>query len=192
VTAVLQDVDWPAVVAALVGDGWVRLSEVVHGRACTRYLAPAPTAWAALESVEGKPVRQEGFHCGASFADAGDDVRALGAAIRDGINSCTHCEIPAVPAFDEVEWSRMGFITAHRDPPGVGGVIAIVTLSGSAPFRIWPGDADPRADATVPRSAEWLRRTATSCSYAAPAGPPMTLGAPCTRSTNRSPAIVPS
>ena len=48
--------------------------------------------------------------------------------------------ITAPPLFNEVTWSLYpegtGHITAHRDPAGVGGVIAIVTLRGTAAFDV--------------------------------------------------------
>lgn len=147
----LQDVDWRAVAERLDGDGWIRLRQAIDGRSCTRLLAAAPTTWTAL--AHSRTVRQSGFHCGAFVEHAGTEVNALAASIQDGIDGCG--SLPPLPAFNEAEWSRMGYITAHRDPPGVGGVIAIVTLSGNAPFRAWPGDADPRVDDGAPDPVEW-------------------------------------
>ena len=105
-------------------------------------------------------MRQAGLHRGAYFDRTAPEVRAFGLAVVAGLGAHLDCvaTLP-VPAFDEVEWSRsvdgVGYITAHRDPPGVGGVIAIVTLSGTTRFRVWPGDVDPRQDPGAAPPAEW-------------------------------------
>ena len=50
---------------------------------------------------------------------------------------------PPVPFFNEVTWTRYpegkGHITAHRDPPGVGGAIAVFTLEGGTTFHVTEG-----------------------------------------------------
>lgn len=37
-----------------------------------------------------------------------------------------------------------------------GGIIAIITLFGCAPFRIWPNGVDPRLDMDGPPPVEWI------------------------------------
>ena len=159
------DVDWATAAKALTLDGWVRLPGAVDGRSCARFLAAAPTPWIELESIEGRTVRQVGLHSGAYFDRASPEVQALGLAIVAGLDTHRNGDRPPppppppVPDFNEVEWSRsadgVGYITAHRDPPAVGGVIAIVTLSGTTRFRLWPDDVDPRQDPDAPPPVEW-------------------------------------
>ena len=52
--------------------------------------------------------------------------------------------LPAPPSFTDVSWTRDEdgslFISPHRDPPTVGGVIAVVTLYGASRFTVWDGD----------------------------------------------------
>ena len=154
------DVDWATAAHELAAEGWVRLPGVIDGRSCARLLAAAPTPWLELESVEGRPVRQAGLHSGRVFDRSSPDVQDLGNAIVAALDEqLRNTSTPPVPAFNEVEWSRsvdgVGYITAHRDPVGVGGVIAIVTLSGCSAFRLWPGDLDPRHDPDAPPAVEW-------------------------------------
>src|ERR1700722_3573533 len=69
---------------------------------------------------------------------------AAGRRYRSGTNSIdkaaprTWSPLPEIEG-REVQWARsnegVGFITAHRDPPAAGGIIAIVTLAGRALFR---------------------------------------------------------
>lgn len=51
------------------------------------------------------------------------------------------------------------FITAHRDPPGVGGVIAIITLEGVARFRVWSEEDQAGEWDTAPGDLVLLRGT---------------------------------
>jgi len=137
-------VDWAEVAGSVTERGWIRLERVVDARACARLATAASATWEPLPEVEGD-VRQGGLRTGVSFDDAAPVVQRFGRTICDSLTAA-RSDLPAVPCFNEVLWSRshdgVGFITAHRDPPAAGGVIAIVTLRGQAGFRVWNGSRD--------------------------------------------------
>lgn len=132
-------VDWTDVATMLGGRGWVRLERGVDGPTRAALGEAAPPTWSPLPEVEGR-VRQGGLSCGVFFDDASPAVQEFGDWIHRSLSEAVP-DVPPVPRFNEVQWGRsnngVGFITAHRDPPGAGGVIAIVTVSGHARFRVW-------------------------------------------------------
>lgn len=140
-TLVGRPVEWANAAAALIEYGWMRLQGVVDDRTCAALAKAAPSTWAPLPEVEGR-VRQGGLSCGIFFDNAPRIVQDLGREICTSLTEARPDLLP-VPWFNEVQWGRshngVGFITPHRDPPGAGGIIAIVTLSGHALFRIWQG-----------------------------------------------------
>jgi hypothetical protein len=137
----LQAVDWNDAASSLVERGWVRLERVVDADTCGRMAEAAPPTWTPLPEEEGE-VHQGGQRSGVFFDDAASTVQRFGRTICDGLTNAAK-DVPPVPCFNEVQWGRShdgaGYITAHRDPPGAGGVIAIVTLRGRARFRVWRG-----------------------------------------------------
>jgi hypothetical protein len=126
-----MDGDWARAMQSLSDDGWARLTDAIDGDLAGRLASAAPGPWAALPPEEGV-VRQGGYSCGAEFDTAAAVVRQAGDEITSSLGA---------PTFNEVNWTRnppgAGFITAHRDPPGYGGVIAVATLTGQATFRLW-------------------------------------------------------
>ena len=137
----LDVVDWTSVARSLVADGWVRLAGVVRGRTCGRLVNAAPTTWEPEPEVVGT-VRQSGVSTGLYFDRAPTTVREVGLAISDALTEARPPDTPVIPCFNEVRWGRSQAggghsITAHRDPPLCGGVIATVTLFGKAMFRVW-------------------------------------------------------
>jgi hypothetical protein len=74
-------------------------------------------------------------------------VRWLADDIRAGIDGAGVAGIGPLPAFNHAEWCRAArgkkYITAHRDPDTAGGVIAILTIRGRAPFRVWDHAGTP-------------------------------------------------
>jgi hypothetical protein len=139
----LDVVDWTSATRSLVEDGWVRLEGVVSGRTCGRLVGAAPMTWEPEPEAVGS-VRQSAVSTGLYFDRAATSVREVGFAISDALTEARSRGTPAIPCFNEVRWSRSQegaghSITAHRDPPLCGGVIAIVTLFGKARFRVWSG-----------------------------------------------------
>jgi hypothetical protein len=139
----LDVLDWTTAARSLVDDGWVRLEDVVRGHTRGRLVDAAPTTWEPEPEVVGS-VRQSGVSTGLYFDRAATTVQEVGLAITDALTEARPPGTPVVPCFNEVRWGRSHAgaghsITAHRDPPLFGGVIAIVTLFGKARFRVWSG-----------------------------------------------------
>lgn len=133
--------DWTQAAQAVLGRGWVRLVEAVPTDLVPRLVdAPRP-GWHQLPEKEGV-VRQQGFGSYLSVAQAAVTVRNVAEEIAVSLTDVvTVVGMPQVPAFNEVTWTLYpdgrGHITAHRDPLGYSGVIAVVTLIGAARFRVW-------------------------------------------------------
>jgi hypothetical protein len=138
---------WSSVVASLLATGSAQIKGAVAPDHAEALYAASREPWVSAPPEEGH-VRQTSF-ASHSVLDAADpDVRALAEEIVGCLTGTRWPGLPSVPAFNEVSWSRypagQGHITAHRDPLAYGGVIAIVTLVGRAPFRVWGGDVDGR------------------------------------------------
>ncbi len=150
VAAHLAVSDWSAAVTALAGSGWVRLADAV-APASVRTLVDAPRpAWHHLPEQEGV-VRQHGKGSYLPMDDCDDLVKAFASEVVGSLSAAAEGQgWPPMPMFNEVTWTLYpagtGHITAHRDPPGCGGVIAVTTLVGTARFSVLDGD----------RSSEWL------------------------------------
>jgi hypothetical protein len=138
VTALSEAVDWSEIVRLLGRDGFGRLPSVLNETACQALAEAAPEPWHGLPPEEGI-VRQCGQATGGSLAVADAVVRKLADNIVAAISAAS-AGATRPPSFNEVTWTLYpegsGHITAHRDPSGVGGVIAIVTLHGTAAFGI--------------------------------------------------------
>lgn len=134
-----RSVEWSQATTALSERGWLRLERALDIRRCQQLSGAAPSTWAPLPEVEGG-VRQGGLSCGVFFRDAATAVQEFGREVCDSLSGVSRA-VPPVPLFNEVQWGRsrqgVGFITRHRDPPGAGGIIVIVTLTGNAVFRVW-------------------------------------------------------
>jgi hypothetical protein len=129
--------------AALCAVGWNRLIMAISPELCHE-LAAVPLEWCPLPPEEGgHAVRQRGYSSYRRLDEANDVARQVACEVAASITAANPT-IASVPPFNEVTWTRYppgeGFITKHRDPPGVGGVIAIITLAGRATFRVWSDD----------------------------------------------------
>jgi hypothetical protein len=146
----LSEPQWPDVADALATTGWARLPGALDAEACAHLARAAPDSWVP-ETLETQ-VRLHHVVSGAQFEEAGTDVQALGSLLSDQLGA---------PAFTDVTWCRdddgVLFITPHRDPPGAGGVIAIVTLHGEAVFRVWGRGPDRTEWTTAPGDLVLLR-----------------------------------
>ena len=136
--AVSETVDWVEGLQMLRRNGFVRLGKALDRIACEALTEAAPEPWHDLPPEEGV-VRQSGQATGALFREAPAVVRQLGEDLISAISAASRA-ITGPPLFNEVTWSLYpegtGHITAHRDPARVGGVIAIVTLRGTAAFDV--------------------------------------------------------
>jgi hypothetical protein len=135
---------WAAAARHVAEHGWARLKAHLTRADCADLLTCAPATWQAETDVGS--VRQGGVSSGRTFDDASAAVRELGVEIHTRVNAARPAELPEVPPFTDASWSKSDraaghhFISAHRDPQPVGGVIAIVTLTGQARFRVWDDD----------------------------------------------------
>lgn len=147
-TTVFEGVDWSDALGRLRRDGFLRLPNALDRMACRTLTEAAPEPWHKLPPDEGV-VRQNGHATGGPVAGAHAVVRQFADDVVSAIAGASS-DSTAPPSFNEVTWTLYpegaGHITAHRDPVGVGGVIAIVTLRGTATFEVKAPD----------ESVEWL------------------------------------
>jgi hypothetical protein len=133
------DVDWAEAAAGLRQRGWVRLPAALLGTERAELISAAPDTWSRQEDdVFG--VKQGGMICGGVLHGAAPVVRHLATALTERLSHGAP-ELPPLPAFTDVSWTRDEngslFITPHRDPPTAGGAIAVATLYGEGRFRVW-------------------------------------------------------
>jgi hypothetical protein len=137
-TTVSEGVDWSDVMHRLRRDGFARLANALDSTACRTLAEAAPEPWHQLPPEEGA-VRQNGQATGGPLADGHAVVRQFADHVVSAITAATS-DRAGPPPFNEVTWTLYpegtGHITAHRDPVGVGGVIAIATLRGTASFGV--------------------------------------------------------
>jgi hypothetical protein len=150
----LAVVPWSEVVSALVDRRWATVPGAVSPSISAQLSPPAGIEWQVLED-EGV-ARQHGFAAYLPLVEAPVAVQQLGEQIVAGLSAAAGgLGLPAAPGFNEVAWTQYpkaaGQITAHRDPLAYGGVIAIITLSGSTSFRVFQGG--PPTEWTV--AEEW-------------------------------------
>jgi hypothetical protein len=158
----LEAVEWSVVVQALAGPGWIRLQSALSAGTCARLIDAAPATWSPLRETEGPGghVRQGGLSCHAEIAYSDPIVRSFAQSICDAINVARSPEVPALLPFNDAQWGTsndgVGYITAHRDPPGAGGAIVTVTLRGHARFHVWDDNTDlPPAQHDHALGHEW-------------------------------------
>lgn len=133
-------VDWESATDALVGPGWVRLHRAVPAELVTALAEVEGREWHALHD-EGV-VHQVGYGAHLPLVAAPLPVAGVGVDIAAAISDIGERRgLAPVPTFNEVTWTRYpqgsGQITAHRDPDAYHGLIAVVTLEGSAPFHVF-------------------------------------------------------
>lgn len=137
----LSAVDWSSAVQAVIDRGWCRVPGAISAAQADRLRQAAPPPWYSLPHNEGGgTVYQAGWGTFSALEDADLPVRAVAQSLVMNLIGAAPAGCPSLPAFNEVSWTRYpegeGHITGHRDPPGCGGVIAIVTLAGTAVFYI--------------------------------------------------------
>lgn len=132
-------VDWETATEALLVHGWVRLQEVVPSEATMMLTRVEGRQWRPLHD-EGV-VHQAGFGSFMPLASAPEPVAVVGTEIVAAVSDAAHQHrLDSPPPFNEVTWTRYprgsGQITTHRDPDTYTGLIAVLTLDGSARFRV--------------------------------------------------------
>ena len=135
--------DWAAAVASLAGPGWFHSEGALRPELVDDLREAPPENWHPLQEDEGG-VRQFGFGAYLPMAKCGPTVVDVASELVSQLSIPAEAMgFPAVPSFNEVTWTRYpegkGHITAHRDPPGAGGVIAVFTLEGGATYRVEDG-----------------------------------------------------
>lgn len=145
-------VNWSNVAESLIESGWSQLTGTISAERALALIDAAPEPWQPLPEEEGSAgVRQAGFSSFASLNRMRAIVQHLGKGITESLSDAVPAGTAGVLAFNEVQWTKypadIGHITAHRDPLGCGGVIAIATLTGRATFYLG-GRGEPI-------SAEW-------------------------------------
>jgi hypothetical protein len=142
--------DAAAVAESLLRRGWYRAPGVVNGDMRDALLA-APFPFRRSTPVIG-PVRQDAMHLQIALEAAPAAARDLGSALEEVRREVARCDGAEFDMpFNEVVWQKYpagsSGISRHRDQDFYVGVIAIVTLTGSAAFALddaqWetePGD----------------------------------------------------
>jgi alkylated DNA repair dioxygenase AlkB len=124
----------------------VRLPGALADDECRALQDIAPATWRELEPRVGY-VEQAGEYAQLALVDSSLAVQEVAAAITERVATARRDIDPAILVFNEATWQRhaegVGRISAHRDQSFYVGVIAILTLLGSAPFAIL-GGREPR------------------------------------------------
>ncbi len=115
----------------LLSRRWAVVRGALTAATAAALVDAAPDNWRVETSPAGSGVTFSSAVTGLALADSPHAIRQAGAQIVEGLHA---------PAFNEVSWNKYtpgeGHISMHRDPPGVGGVIAVFTLYGEATFTV--------------------------------------------------------
>lgn len=129
---------------------WAHVPQALTAQITADVLQVAPAERIAEQSPPGSSVAFASLVAGATVTKSPSLIQDMAAGVRLALGEGSASGIE-VPAFTDVTWNwyaHDGHISLHRDPPMVGGVIAIFTLAGSASFtihervgfRVTPGD----------------------------------------------------
>ncbi|WP_020575377.1 hypothetical protein [Actinopolymorpha alba] len=132
-----------AAITSLTGPGWFHAEGALTREWVDDLEQSHPESWHPLQEDEGG-IRQFGFGAYLPMAECSNAVVNVATKLVSQLSSSAETMgFPSIPFFNEVTWTRYpegkGHITAHRDPPGAGGVIAVFTLEGRATFRVEDG-----------------------------------------------------
>jgi hypothetical protein len=126
-------VDLAEVHAHLLSRRWAVVPRALDEAACAALLGCAPEQWTAEESPPDSPVSFSSEATGSVVSAWPEPLTGLARTLAARLQA---------PEFTDATWNRyepgVGHIGMHRDPPAVGGVIAVFTLEGSTTFRIEP------------------------------------------------------
>jgi hypothetical protein len=165
--SLLADIPWEQAVLDLRDRGWTRVACALGAEVVDQLAYDDTHRW----RVPGDEpvVHQHAYGSYLPFAEARPEVRQAGADLVAGLTAAAgRFGLPPVPGFNEARWGRspsgVGRVSAQRDPPEYGGVIAVFTLRGRATFRVIDPDRALAEWETAPghivilRGAGWPRR----------------------------------
>jgi hypothetical protein len=125
--------DLSEVTAHLQARRWAMAHRALDEAACSALLGCAPGDWVVEESAPGSPVSFSSSVTGSLVTSWPEPLAGLARLLAAELHA---------PVFTDATWNSyepgVGHIGLHRDPPGVGGVIAVFTLAGSTTFHIEP------------------------------------------------------
>jgi len=135
--------DPSALIERLTKTAWARSPRAVEGEALSDLTDLRYLDFTNAPPEEGG-VRQHGYQAYLPYGEAPAVVQEFGDKWIEHLSRAASAEgLPRIPAFNEASWFRypegVGYITAHLDPLVFRGVIAILSLTGSALFRVWEG-----------------------------------------------------
>ena len=119
---------------------WAFVRQALSQPEAIAMLNNAPSQRFVEESPVGSAVSYASTSAGSSLDEAPALVRALAAELSRAMVTGSPPDV-GTPEFTDVTWNwyapTTGHIGGHRDPPSVGGVIAVFTLTGEATFTIY-------------------------------------------------------
>jgi hypothetical protein len=126
---------------AVAGQGWSHIPGLLTVEVAAALCEERPTPMCFEQAPEDSPVQFLSSTSGALLTEDKPRLRALASALAQTLHEAALAQaLPAVPAFTEGTWclypAGAGFISAHRDPVNAVGVVATLTLRGSAVFRV--------------------------------------------------------
>lgn len=131
---------WDEAFAEIVESRWAYCPNVIDQASATVLANEADLHWQQSEP-EGVAY-QNGSGALKALADSTSEVRSFVDQLHRPLDQAAR-ELAgmSLPGFNEANWSHyptgVGRISAHRDPDDFTGLIAIFTLTGSAPFRVF-------------------------------------------------------
>lgn len=146
-TLVLDDRTLTDARDAILSEGWWRWPSALSPVECDALLDRGGTDWRPLVEQVG-PVRQHGWYCQPPIEQLPTQVRAFADRLAHDLG-IVFGSIPLPARFNEITWQRhlpgAEAVSAHRDQPHYLGVIAILTLVGSARFTVL-AERNPRKE----------------------------------------------
>lgn len=124
---------------ALLGDGWFRLSGAVDPAICESLRLPGDDArWQPLDAQVGR-VYMSGWYHQPTRAELPTTAVTLANGLVDALRAELH-GLAAPDEFNEFSWQRHvpgnHAVTTHRDQSVYTGLVAVITLIGTARFSI--------------------------------------------------------
>lgn len=145
----------------VLGRGWFRIPGAIEPSICRSMQRPAEAPWRELAPQVGQ-VRMSGWYHQPADSELSADVRQLSKDLTEPLQH-EFGDHSAIPEFNEISWQRHvsaeRAVDVHRDQTVYIGVIAVLTLVGTAQFRVFDGRAGSVVDSwrTLPGDLVLLR-----------------------------------